>query len=149
MTFCYFPLVVKTSNLLTNANACEYKEQREHQVDLMMNKIRHLNIVRGIQTQPDTFLTEMKNALACEMPILITQYCNGGDLRRQLNESQNSSGMLEADIRNILSSMKNAVFYLHSLSIIHGDIKPESVVIQIENDGRRIYKVWASEHTNM
>lgn len=91
----------------------------------------------------------MKNAMACEMPILITQYCNGGDLRRQLNENQNSSGMLEADIRNILSSMKNAVFYLHSLSIIHGDIKPESVVIQIENDGRRIYKVWASEHTNM
>lgn len=136
-----FHLVVKTYNLPSNADSEKYRERHEDGIDIMMNKIRHLNIVRGVQIQPDTFLIELAKESIHGLTMLITQYCNGGDLRRKLNDIRNTSGMLETDIRNIVSAMRNAIFYLHSLSIIHRDIKPESVVIEIANDGRHIYKV--------
>lgn len=122
-------------------NADKHMERCNREVDMMNNKIRHLNIVRGLKIRPDTFLSELLKANPSGMPILITEYCEGGNLRRQLNESRNSSGMTESDVRNILQALKNAIFYLHSLSKIHRDIKPENIVIHIANDGQRIYKV--------
>lgn len=107
----------------------------------MMTKIRHVNILRGIQIQPDTFLHELTKENPSEIPILITPYCAGGDLRHQLNDHRNVCGMCEIDVRTILMALKNAIFYLHSLSIIHRDLKPESVVIELTADGQRIYKV--------
>lgn len=90
--------------------------------------------------QPD-FLLELAKENHSKMPILITTYCDGGNLRRQLNDNHNANGMCETDIRQILYALKNAIFYLHSLSIIHRDIKPESVVTCLMNDGQRVYKV--------
>lgn len=107
----------------------------------MTNKIRHINIVRGIKIKPDAFLSELLMIHQSNMPILIMEYCEGGDLRRQLNDSRNASGMTEIEVRNILIALKNAIFYLHSLSITHRDIKPENVVIQLTKDNHRIYKV--------
>lgn len=100
-----------------------------------------MNIVRGIKVTPDTFIMELNNSNPSGMPILIMEYCEGGDLRRQLNDNRNASGFVEGEVRNIIQSLKNAVYHLHSLSITHRDIKPENVVIQIATDGRRIYKV--------
>lgn len=107
----------------------------------MMNKIRHVSILRGIQIQTDTFLLELAKENPSGVPILITPYCNGGSLRHQLNDNRNMSGMCEIDIRNVLMALKNAIFYLHSLSIVHRDLKPESVLIELTTDGQRIYKV--------
>lgn len=107
----------------------------------MLHKIRHVNILRGIRIQPDSFLLELAKETASEIPILITPYCNGGNLRHQLNENRNLCGMCENEVRIILMALKNAIFYLHSLSIVHRDLKPESVVIEVTADGQRIYKV--------
>lgn len=108
----------------------------------MMNKIRHVNILRGIRIQPDSFVLELAaKENPSEIPILITPYCNGGNLRHQLNDNRNVCGMCEIDVRNILMALKNAIFYLHSLSIVHRDLKPESVLIELTADGQRIYKV--------
>lgn len=116
-------------------------ERWEREVDYMTNKIRHINIVRGIKVKPDAFVSELSKFNPSGMPILIMEYCEGGDLRRQLNDNRNASGMIESEVRNILQSLKSAVHYLHSLSITHRDIKPENVVIQTTKDGHRIYKV--------
>lgn len=107
----------------------------------MMTKIRHVNIVRGIRVEPDTFLRELAAENPSGIPILITPYCAGGNLRHRLNDNRNACGMCETDVRNILMALKNAISYLHSLSIVHRDLKPESVVIELTADGQGIYKV--------
>lgn len=108
----------------------------------MMNKIRHVNVLRGIRIQPDTFSLDLAKKNPCGIPILITPYCNGGSLRQQLNDERNVCGMCEIDVRNILMALKNATSYLHSLSIVHRDLKPESVLLELTADGQRIYKVF-------
>lgn len=141
--FCI--LVIKTYHVLESQKNAE--KQKHHlarcsrEVEMMTNKIRHLNIVRGLKIKPDTFLIELSKANPSPMPILITEYCEAGDLRRQLNDNCNSSGMLESEVRNILQALKNALFYLHSLSKIHRDVKPENIVIHLTKEGHRIYKV--------
>lgn len=107
----------------------------------MTNKIHHPNVVKGIRVEPESFITELARFHPIDMPNLITEFCDGGDLRRQLNENRNASGMCESEVRHILDALKNAVFYLHSLLIIHRDIKPENIVIQMTVDGRKTYKV--------
>lgn len=130
---------------MDGANNRTDKERCEREIDLMTNKIRHLNIVRGLHIKPDTFLIELLKSHSLTNGILITEYCEGGDLRRQLNDTQNASGMPETEVRNILQALKNIVFYLHSMSIIVRDIKPENIAIHRTNDGRMIYKViWIS-----
>lgn len=123
------------------ANAAKQKERWEREVDLMTNKIRHENIVRGIKVKPDTFLQELHKSNPSGMPILLMEYCEGGDLRRQLNDSKNCSGLPESDVRNVLQALKAAVSHLHSQSITHRDIKPENVVISLFPNGRKVYKV--------
>lgn len=122
-------------------NVVKQKERWEREVDYMTNMIRHVNIVRGIQVKPDAFLSELNNYNPSGMPILLMEYCEGGDLRRQLNDSKNCCGLIESDVRNVLQSLKCAVEHLHSLSITHRDIKPENVVIQGTRNGQQIYKV--------
>lgn len=122
-------------------NAVKQKERWEREVDLMTNKINHLNIVRGVKVKPDTFLEELDKFNPSGMPILLMEYCEGGDLRRQLNDNKHSSGLTESEVRNVFQSLTNAVFHLHSMSITHRDIKPENVVIQTRADGRKVYKV--------
>lgn len=121
-------------------HADKHKDRCNREVEMMTNRIRHLNIVRGLKVRTDTFVSELLKANPPGMPILITEYYEAGDLRRQLNDNRNSSGMLESEVRNILQALKNAIFYLHSLSKIHRNIKPENIVIH-DNDGQRIYKV--------
>lgn len=136
-----FELVIKTCNLLMGPNENKARERWLHETDLMTTKIHHLNIVRGIRVQPDSFLIELTKLNPSGMPTLITEYCAGGNLRQLLKDSRNASGMIESDVRHIFESLKNATFYLHSLSIIHRDIKPENIAIHLTSDGRKIYKV--------
>lgn len=136
-------LVVKTCHSLNGPNGNKQQNRWQLEIDLMTNKIRHLNIVRGIVVQPATFASDLSKANPLGLPVLISEYCDGGDLRRQLNDNRNASGMVESEVRNILHSLTSAVLYLHSLSIIHRDIKPETLAIHLAKDGRRIYKVIA------
>lgn len=132
---------MKICTLAANAVPVDYKEHKTSDVNAMLNKIRHVNVLRGIQIQPDSFLLELAKENASEIPILITPYCNGGNLRQQLNDHRNVCGMCENEVHAILMALKNAIFYLHALSIVHRDLKPESVVIELAADGQRIYKV--------
>lgn len=117
------------------------QERWEREIDYMTNKIRHINIVRGIKVKPDAFLAELTKTSPSGLPILVMEYCQLGDLRQQLNDNRTANGMLESEVRNILQALRNAIFCLHSMSISHRDIKPENVVIQLSADGQRHYKV--------
>lgn len=107
----------------------------------MTEKINNENIVKAVKIKPDSFLIELNKYNPSGMSILIMEYCNGGDLRRHLNQTINFSGLIESEIRLILNSLRSAIFYLHNLKITHRDIKPENIVIKILDDGRKIYKV--------
>lgn len=131
-----------------NALPSNYKEHKTADINDMLHKIRHVNILRGIRIEPDSFLLELAKENASGIPILITPHCSGGNLRHQLNDNRNLCGMCENDVRTILMALKNAVFYLHSLSIVHRDLKPESVVIELAADGQRIYKVGQTNKMN-
>lgn len=47
-----------------------------------------------------------------------------------LNRPENCCGLCEADVRCLLSDIKNAVQYLHQEKITHRDLKPENIVLQ-------------------
>ncbi|KAF9557545.1 kinase-like protein [Agrocybe pediades] len=57
---------------------------------------------------------------------LVMDYMNGGDLSTYL---LNEGPMAEPDAKNILSQVLSAVTYIHSLNIIHADIKPENILL--------------------
>ena len=74
-------------------------------------------------------------------PVIIMEYCNGGDLREHLNKIEHMNGLNEYEVRSILYTLMNAISYLHNeCNIEHRDIKPENIVLHIEGN-RRIYKV--------
>lgn len=107
----------------------------------MTNTINHENIVRGIKVQPQSFLQALNKPNPSSIPVLIMEYCDGGDLRRQLNNSKNTSGLPEFEVRIILKCLSNAISYLHSMKITHRDIKPENIVIKLMKNGEKVYKL--------
>lgn len=117
------------------------KERWNREVEYMMNEINNENIVKGIKIEPKTFYTELSKTSPMGMPILIMEYCEGGDLRHLLNANKNTSGLPESEVRNILKSIGNAISYLHDLKITHRDIKPENIVIKNYDFDKKVYKV--------
>ncbi len=58
---------------------------------------------------------------------IITEYCNGGDLRKIINEK-----LSEEDIRIYMIQIKNGLKYLHDQKIVHRDLKPQNILIHYE-----------------
>lgn len=90
------------------------------------------------------YLTTTQHFHLDNLPILIMEYCDGGNLREHLQSLENLSGMRETQVRRILYCLKNALQYLHDVcNVEHRDIKPENIVLQVNNDnGEYIYKVY-------
>lgn len=109
----------------------------------MTTKIQCANIVRTIPL--DGLSTDFKEGLykfnPSGLPILVMEYCEGGDLRRLLSKNSNCSGLPEAEVRAILKALRNAISYLHDMKITHRDIKPENIVLKKSPDGGFVYKV--------
>lgn len=117
----------------------------------MTEKVSHDNIVRGIHVEPASFVRELERlqqpaassaaAAANIMPVLLMEYCEGGDLRGLLNTSEYACGFPESEARDVLRNLGAAVAYLHQIKITHRDIKPENIVMRRDADGRRVYKL--------
>ena len=62
---------------------------------------------------------------------LVYELCNGGDLRRYMDYFKTFDEEL---IQIIMIQMVNALFELHRKGVIHHDIKPENILIQLFPD---------------
>lgn len=109
----------------------------------MTNKIDCENIVKTINLDGvgDQFKQGLYKFNPSELPILVMEYCEGGDLRRLLSKNSNCSGLPEVEVRAVLKALRNAISYLHGMKITHRDIKPENIVLKKHNDSGFIYKV--------
>nr|XP_014345472.1 PREDICTED: inhibitor of nuclear factor kappa-B kinase subunit beta [Latimeria chalumnae] len=65
-----------------------------------------------------------------DLPLLGMEYCEGGDLRKHLNNFDNCCGMKEGAVLILLWDIASALRYLHENRIIHRDLKPENIVLQ-------------------
>lgn len=110
---------------------------------LMTTKIQCENIVKTVEL--DGLGQDFKNGLykfnPSDLPILVMEYCEGGDLRRMLSKNSNCSGLPEMEVRSILKALRNAISYLHDMKITHRDIKPENIVLKKSPVGGFVYKV--------
>lgn len=143
MVFILF-VAVKKCNLLTNNESItdRQKERWSYEVDLMTTTIHSDNIVRTITV--DRWPAFKEGLMKCNpsgLPILVMEFCEGGDLRRVLNKNGNCSGLSEGEVRAVLKALRNAINYLHDMKITHRDIKPENIVLKKGPDGSFVYKV--------
>ncbi|KAG8512454.1 Inhibitor of nuclear factor kappa-B kinase subunit beta, partial [Galemys pyrenaicus] len=101
----------------------------------IMRRLNHPNVVAA-RDVPEG----MQNLAPNDLPLLAMEYCQGGDLRRYLNQFENCCGLREGAILTLLSDIASALRYLHENRIIHRDLKPENIVLQ-QGEQRLIHKI--------
>lgn len=111
----------------------KHKERWSKEVEIMQ-RLDHPNVVKAIAVPPDLAVLRSK------LPLMCMEFCSKGDLRQVLNRSENCCGLSEAEVRSLISDVKSAVQYLHSMKITHRDLKPENIVLQEVKD-KIVYKL--------
>ena len=96
----------------------------------------------ALQIEDSDFINYLKDQnVSPDLPVIVMEFCNGGDLRQCLNKFQNLNGLHEHEVRDILRTLRHAIEYLHQeCNIEHRDIKPENIVIQ-QQGNEKLYKV--------
>ncbi|KAG5262726.1 hypothetical protein AALO_G00278200 [Alosa alosa] len=101
----------------------------------IMKKLNHPNVVTA---------RDVPEAMTCislnNLPLLAMEYCSKGDLRKMLSKPENTCGLKERKVLDLLHDVGSGVQYLHANNIIHRDLKPENIVLQDVN-GRLIHKI--------
>nr|XP_017092132.2 inhibitor of nuclear factor kappa-B kinase subunit beta [Drosophila bipectinata] len=100
------------------------------------------NIVAGVLLdKEDPGFLDYLNGIG-KLPVIVLEYCNGGDVRKKLNKPENVNGLVEFEVREILRSMRVALHFLHSKCLVcHRDLKPDNIVIQKTGNGKIVYKL--------
>nr|XP_031547421.1 inhibitor of nuclear factor kappa-B kinase subunit beta isoform X1 [Vicugna pacos]XP_031547422.1 inhibitor of nuclear factor kappa-B kinase subunit beta isoform X1 [Vicugna pacos] len=101
----------------------------------IMRRLNHPNVVAA-RDVPEG----MQSLAPNDLPLLAMEYCQGGDLRKYLNQFENCCGLREGAILTLLSDIASALRYLHENRIIHRDLKPENIVLQ-QGEQRLIHKI--------
>jgi len=92
----------------------------------IMRDLNHPNIVSALEIIDDPDSDDI---------FLVLEYVEGGTLTQYLNED-NPLPLCRSFVRDILKGLE----YLHNQRIIHGDIKPDNILIKIQ-DKRKILKL--------
>ncbi|KAM4675172.1 inhibitor of nuclear factor kappa-B kinase subunit beta [Discoglossus pictus] len=101
----------------------------------IMKKLNHRNVVSAREV-PEGLQKLAPN----DLPLLAMEYCEGGDLRKYLNQYENCCGLKEGAILTLLQDISSALRYLHENRIIHRDLKPENIVLQ-PGEQRLLHKI--------
>ncbi|CAF3517127.1 unnamed protein product [Adineta steineri] len=99
----------------------------------------HENIVRYIALEP-VVQSDATHSLGNREALLI-EYCNGGSLHNVLELPENRYGLMEDDFMLVFKHLTNALKYLHDKNTIHRDIKPDNIMLSVNINGERTYKL--------
>lgn len=103
------------------------------EVDIML-RLDHPGVVSCVPTPPGL------DPGTEDLPTLCMEYCEEGDLRKELNNPESCRGVPESRVLAILNDITSALGYLHNRRIIHRDLKPENVVLK-KSETRTVYKL--------
>ncbi|XP_015022781.2 inhibitor of nuclear factor kappa-B kinase subunit beta [Drosophila mojavensis] len=107
-------------------------------------KFKKAFIVAGIELSNDSkaFIEYLNRNHVWRLPVIVLEYCNGGDVRKLLEKPQNANGLSEFEVREILFSLRQAIDFLHTnCRICHRDLKPDNIVIHHTGNGRKMFKL--------
>jgi len=110
-----------------------HKDAWVREVDIML-RLNHPGVVSCVPTPPGL------DPGTPDLPTLCMEYCEQGDLRRELNKPESCRGVPEHQVLAILNDITSALGYLHNRRIIHRDLKPENVVLK-KTESRTVYKL--------
>ncbi|KAJ7656958.1 kinase-like domain-containing protein [Mycena polygramma] len=91
---------------------------------LVMKKLEHPNIISFV----DSYLVEPDSPQLSVELWIVTDFVEGCELEEVL---QNNSKLREDQISNILSQTCKGLAYLHSQNVIHRDIKPPNILVDV------------------
>ena len=135
MTARYFEIIILSTihTYLCFCNYCRHKEAWVREVDIMQ-RLDHPGVVSCVPTPPGLDQGDT------DLPTLCMEFCEAGDLRRELNKVESCRGLPQNQVLEILNDVVSALGYLHNRRIIHRDLKPENVVMK-GTEARTVYKL--------
>ncbi|XP_056640231.1 serine/threonine-protein kinase GL21140 [Diorhabda sublineata] len=107
---------------IIDKSKCKGKEDMIENEVKILRKVDHPNIMSLI-TDADT-----KNIL-----YLVCEYVTGGDLFDQITIAQKYS---EEQAALMINNLVSALAYLHSINIVHRDVKPENLLVELDDNYR-------------
>jgi len=83
----------------------------------LLKKVNHINIVKLI----DVYVSKNKY-------YIILEYCHYGDLKKFTKREF----LVEGEVLNFMTQIKNGLEYLYNNNIIHRDLKPQNILVTYE-----------------
>uniref|UniRef100_A0A6P7FV37 non-specific serine/threonine protein kinase n=1 Tax=Diabrotica virgifera virgifera TaxID=50390 RepID=A0A6P7FV37_DIAVI len=107
---------------IIDKSKCKGKEDMIENEVKILRKVDHPNIM-SLVADADT-----KSIL-----YLVCEYVTGGDLFDQITIAQKYS---EEQAALMINNLVSALAYLHSINIVHRDVKPENLLVELDDDNR-------------
>lgn len=105
----------------TSSDIMNFK--REANITSILSK--HQNIVRLLEFR--FYVHEIKPEFNIKVPMIITEFCEGGNLLTYL---QNHKSLSERECNYLFTQLIDGIEYAHSLKIVHHDIKLENILLK-------------------
>ena len=115
--------IIPHSNIIQDENG----RQLVDEIDILKN-LEHPNIIKIYECFDDN-----------ENVYIISEYCDEGDLLGKMEEMHS---MNEIVVKFLMGQILNAISYLHSNRVFHGDIKLENVMLnKATNEGNSFSRI--------